>query len=222
MSIFGEFHFPADAFVLHRTLEQTSDLVVEFERIVVDEERLAPYIWVRTSEPSAFEERAIKDPCVEALERLDAFGTDSLYRVDWAADTSPLVDLVTDVDAVVLEASADRDHWELRIRFDDREQVVRFQRDCDQRDITFLLQRLYSPSEPMTGGQYGLTDKQQEALVVAWEVGYFDSPRDVTLEDVAAELGITRQSLSQRLRRANYSLIGNTLIITPPTSDGEP
>jgi len=44
------------------------------------------------------------------------------------------------------------------------------------------------------------TDKQAEALVAAFESGYYRSPRAVTTADVGARLGITRSSLEQRLR----------------------
>lgn len=48
----------------------------------------------------------------------------------------------------------------------------------------------------------GLTDRQDEALRIAYEWGHFDIPRRASLEDVAEELGITPSSVSERLRRA--------------------
>jgi predicted DNA binding protein len=57
-----------------------------------------------------------------------------------------------------------------------------------------------------------LTDTQREALVLAYERGYFGSPRETSLEEVAAELDITQQSLSSRLRRGHRRLIAATLV----------
>lgn len=37
--------------------------------------------------------------------------------------------------------------------------------------------------------------------------GYFDEPRRATLDDLASELGITRQSLAGRLRRGHRNLL---------------
>jgi predicted DNA binding protein len=65
---------------------------------------------------------------------------------------------------------------------------------------------------PVQGEGFELTDTQREALVLAYERGYFDSPRESSLEAVAEELGITQQSLSSRLRRGHRRLIENTLI----------
>ena len=44
------------------------------------------------------------------------------------------------------------------------------------------------------------TDKQAEALVTAWQAGYYRSPRGATTADVAALLGIGRSSFEERLR----------------------
>lgn len=46
-----------------------------------------------------------------------------------------------------------------------------------------------------------LTERQRECLLVAMRMGYFDVPRDCTLEDVAAELGVNKSSVSDTLRR---------------------
>ena len=57
----------------------------------------------------------------------------------------------------------------------------------------------------------GMTDRQREALVTAYEMGYFEIPRTTSLGDVAAELGISASSLSERLRRAQTHLVETQL-----------
>jgi predicted DNA binding protein len=56
-----------------------------------------------------------------------------------------------------------------------------------------------------------LTDEQREVLQVAHDLGYFDVPRSATLADVAAELGISSQAASERLRRGHRQLIAQHL-----------
>jgi len=53
-----------------------------------------------------------------------------------------------------------------------------------------------------------LTDPQREALVLAYERGYFNSPREVTMEELGAELGITQQAVASRLRRGIDQILG--------------
>jgi hypothetical protein len=56
-----------------------------------------------------------------------------------------------------------------------------------------------------------LTDSQFEALVTAYEMGYFDESKRVTHSEIADELGISRSSLSERLRRAEHELVQERL-----------
>jgi PAS domain-containing protein len=52
-----------------------------------------------------------------------------------------------------------------------------------------------------------LTDRQQEALEVAYRAGYYDWPRESTAEDVADTLEITAPTLHAHLRKAESSLL---------------
>lgn len=52
-----------------------------------------------------------------------------------------------------------------------------------------------------------ITDKQQEAIEVAQELGYYDTPRQSELGDIADELGISESAASQRLNAAETKLV---------------
>jgi len=84
-----------------------------------------------------------------------------------------------------------------------------------QRNVEFRLERLSRDGESEPPGD-GLTDRQREALRTAYELGYFDIPRQTSLEDIAHELGISASSLSERLRRAQTQLIEETVATTWP------
>ncbi|MFC4988113.1 helix-turn-helix domain-containing protein [Saliphagus infecundisoli] len=60
-------------------------------------------------------------------------------------------------------------------------------------------------------GQFDLTTGQEEALTMALARGYCDIPRTVDMEELADELGVSHQALSERLRRAHGTLVGNAL-----------
>jgi predicted DNA binding protein len=51
-----------------------------------------------------------------------------------------------------------------------------------------------------------LSDKQLEILEVAYQMGYFRVPQEVTAEEIATELDISRSTLSERLRRVEHNL----------------
>jgi hypothetical protein len=91
-----------------------------------------------------------------------------------------------------------------------------------QQNAGFQLLRLTHDEESEPPGD-GLTDRQREALRIAYELGYFDIPRQASLERVAAELGISASSVSERLRRAQTELIEETVAPTwPPLPDEAP
>jgi len=52
-----------------------------------------------------------------------------------------------------------------------------------------------------------LTDRQQEVLVAAAEAGYYRSPREATLGDVAEDLGIATATCSDVLHRAEGHVV---------------
>jgi predicted DNA binding protein len=58
-----------------------------------------------------------------------------------------------------------------------------------------------------TMDQIPLTEKQREAVRTAVEMGYYESPRDASLGDLADKLGVTRSALSQRLNAVETKLI---------------
>ncbi|MGB9985686.1 MULTISPECIES: helix-turn-helix domain-containing protein [Halobacteriales] len=59
----------------------------------------------------------------------------------------------------------------------------------------------------------GLTDRQREALELAVSRGYYESPRQVTAEELAEELDISQPSLSSLLRRGERQLLTSSLDI---------
>jgi predicted DNA binding protein len=67
--------------------------------------------------------------------------------------------------------------------------------------------------EEATGWQHTLLpsvtlrNDQREVLERAVERGYFETPREITLEELAAELDLPRSTVSYRLRRATADLV---------------
>jgi len=51
-----------------------------------------------------------------------------------------------------------------------------------------------------------LSDDQLEVLETAYQMGYFKVPQEVTAEEIASELDISRSTLSERLRRVEHNI----------------
>jgi len=67
----------------------------------------------------------------------------------------------------------------------------------------------YSPDGSNTLSR--LTDRQREALTTAYELGYYETPRAVSFDEVAAELDCASSTANELLRRAEAAVIGAVL-----------
>ena len=56
-----------------------------------------------------------------------------------------------------------------------------------------------------------LTEKQQEAISLAFRLGYFDTPRKVSVDELAEKLGLASSTLAVHLRRAERRLLARAL-----------
>ena len=52
-----------------------------------------------------------------------------------------------------------------------------------------------------------LTDRQREVIETAFEMGYYEVPREVSTEDLAAELDVDDSTVAEHLQRAERNLL---------------
>jgi predicted DNA binding protein len=63
-----------------------------------------------------------------------------------------------------------------------------------------------------TGDDYGVTPLQRETLTEAVRMGYYEVPREATLEDLSEAFDVSRQAISERLSRGVAGLVEHTLL----------
>lgn len=221
MSVIGEFTVPASALAMEDTLATTPGMTVEIERVVAHPSgTLTPYFWVRGGEMDAFRTALADDDSVSEATRLDSYGEGSLYRAKWPQDVESVGAAYLQTGATILEATGRHQEWELRLRFDTHGAVSEFSEYCAEHEIPYDVTRIYEPSNPKGGGQFGVTPKQREALVTALDAGLYDVPQAATMGEVAETLDISQQALSKRLRRGHGNVVRNVLTIEE-APDGE-
>lgn len=64
-----------------------------------------------------------------------------------------------------------------------------------------------------------LTETERETLVAAAEAGYFETPREISLEDLADEFDVSKTAASMNLRRAERKLL-DAAVDSIPSIDG--
>lgn len=78
------------------------------------------------------------------------------------------------------------------------------------------IRRISNGSVARSAPSEELTPRQRRVLATAARVGYYDEPRDATLEDVAAQLDIATGTVGEHIRKAEAALVGHAI------GDGEP
>lgn len=222
MTIIAEFELPASEFVLSHTFQNTSDVRIEVERIAVDVDReLRPHFWVSDHDLDEFEESLAVDPSVEDVRRLDDAEHGRLYAARWTGPVQPLVYAIDDVDGVVLNALGEDGRWVVRIMFDDPESLSDFHDFSSAYDLEFELRRLYEGSNLASPNLPRVSREQRELVECAYARGYFEVPREATLEGLAEEFDISTNAASKRLRRGLANVLHDTAIgSSPSVSEG--
>jgi len=207
----------ADAFQLGRVLAPPPGIDLELERIVPTGSTPIPFVWVTGDDYHTFEEGVRAHPAIESLTSVDRFGDQGLYRLEWRDAPTDLIAAFERSEAVILEASG-ADTWNFRLRFADHDELSTFHDAVRDLEIPISIDRICTQFERSDHGKtFDLTPEQREALVLAVRRGYFASPSAVQLDELAGELGITRQAVSNRIRRGNEKILARVLR-SPETS----
>lgn len=221
MSTIAKLTLPAEEFALSSTLDRIPTLEAEVERVVAHEpDTVMPYVWFGRTETDLEElDDALQaDSSVDSVELLTDLGDERLYRMNWVEDVTLVVHALTEEEATILDASGEGNRWRLRILFPERDALSRTYDFAEAEGLTIDVEKIHELDEAR-GGRYGLTDAQYETLVQALEHGYYQIPREVDMEELATELDISHQALSERLRRAHRRLVEEAISIGPDGSD---
>jgi hypothetical protein len=212
MSVLTAFTVPAEDFLLERTLERCSEMRIEIERVAIEDEDVTPYLWAAGGDFEAFETALDDDPTVGGYLSLEDHGDERLYRIDWTQNSRTIVYAVSEADATVLQATGEGRDWSVELLFPDEASLSEFQDHAADHDLSFELEWLHDSAHPEAVGKYEVTEEQREALVTAYREGYFEVPGEVSLGELADELGISKNAASARLHRGYANLVENTLI----------
>jgi len=212
VSVILEFTIGSESFQLGQVLAPAPEMAIELERIVPTGDMVMPFMWATGADHAAFESTVRSQAAVESFSALDQFENHGLYRLKWVDAPTDLIEAIAHAQAVVLEARGG-DEWVFKLRFPTHNSLSEFHNAIIEQDIPIHIERTYTLTEEFDlGHRFDLTQEQREALVLAIQQGYFASPSEVSLDELAEELGITRQAVSKRIRRGNQKILQKTLL----------
>lgn len=213
MSTIVEATVPAEQFALSGAMDSPADPTFDVVRVVEnDAECPFPFVWGQSEDVEEMLAALDADPSVTAVRALARFGDEVLLETRLAPRSRILTYVVHEEEGTILDAHGADGVWSLRILFPDRDSTSRTRSFCDENGLDLVVQRIRPASDPLRAEEHELTDDQHEILRLAYESGFYEVPRETTLEELAAAVGVSHQAISERLRRAHRTLIAQALL----------
>jgi predicted DNA binding protein len=207
MGLLVEIRVSGDPIVLPEVAARLPDVTLEIEQWRRGEERVHWFLWARGDDLDRVDEAFAAVDHVTEVATVGDGDQMRLYRVSMVPQIElPPEHLVQD--GAMLEGYVRKDGLHITAQVSGREIVRGLWEFLRERGISLETKRLRRTTEE-SGGR--LTDPQFEALTTAYEMGYFDESTRVTQSEIADELGISRPSFSERLRRAEQRLVEKQL-----------
>lgn len=215
MSVIAELEIPPSDFELGRMLDLGGSKTIELETMVPLGGKTVPFFWVFDEESEPFQRRVRRHGSVQNLAIVDEYEDRRLFALEWQPSEDQFFEGLVTADAQILTANGRARSWVFKLRFGSHGHLSSFQSHCEGTDIDFRVNRVYgadgaADAEPT----FGLTEPQREALALALDSGYYDIPRSCTTAELAAQLGISDQAVTERLRRAIRRL-AEEAVLTP-------
>ncbi|WP_410766352.1 helix-turn-helix domain-containing protein [Haloferax sp. DFSO60] len=167
-----------------------------------------PYFYVRGPDVSEVDDLLDSHDQISNFELLSERPKERLYQCSWTPTQDGLVSTVRDCDGIVRKMRGTTEGWTTSIFFATHELATGFYERCRDRDHDIEILRVQRGDlDGNSSPNRGLSTKQLEAVRLAYEQGYFETPTETTLTKLAANFDISEQALSQRLRRATRRMV---------------
>lgn len=208
MSLVVEIEISGSPIELTTVAAEYPEVTIEIERFRWDDGTIHWFLWVSGERLDRVTEAFDTLPSAVEVGLVSSGASRRLYRVSMTGK----VDAVpTDIllDGALVSGQIQPDCLHLVGHVSGRDVLTGLWQFLRSNEIDAEVLRLsHTTAEEDTGR---LTEPQFEALVAAYEMGYFDESERVTQNEVATELGISRSSFSERLRRAQQHLVEEQL-----------
>ena len=220
MTTVVELDVPADRLGAAHAFERVPTLECQIGGMIGD---APPLVWISGPDRETVRAALEADPSVDVIasvtdgERTDRSSDDGetareqwLFRLEFGDRLKLFERIVAENDGAILEACGTAETWSMTLLFHDRESLSECYSLFEQYDFGVDVTRLTGIDDVASAGT-PLTPTQYETIRKAHELGYFDVPRRITLKELAAELDVSHQALSERLRRCHAALVSAEL-----------
>lgn len=177
-----------------------------------DPENEVHVFWVEARDFETFERRLGRDPTVDSFAVIATGEDRRTYRIEYSERAILVTPAVSEAGGLVLDSCSRENGWVLELELQDHNALDELAAFVERVGVRFDVLELRQSENVEADAQFSLTDAQMEALVTAYVHGYYDEPREISLEGLSNRLGISKTAVSGRLRRGSARLVEDVLV----------
>jgi len=186
------------------------EIKLEYQLIGADGEYVLLF-HVRGEEFASFEAALGEDPTVTDVSTVTETSAFRVYRTRIVSSEYLVLARAVEIGMRLIEAVSGNEGWYAVLELPNVQDLQRFRAHCSELGVSVSVRKLYQTDAGEPAEAFGLTPHQRAAITTAYEAGYFNQPRDTSLQGVADRLGISSSAAGGRLRRGLGQLIESTL-----------
>lgn len=198
---------------LAETIDNHPEATIEVVSDVgTDRRRDAYFFRIDAPDFDAIESSLATDHTVASFSTVRTTNERRTYRIEYSDDAKLITPAIAERGGLTLETKSHRDGWLLWLQLDGHDTLYDIGEFARSEGIDFEVVELKQTGGLEDRSDSGLTAAQIETLVAAYDHGYYEDPRDVSLEDLSDVLGVSDSAVSGRLRRGSARLIEEMLV----------
>lgn len=170
------------------------------------------FFWIEADDFEEVERTLAEDHTVADFSPVAESGNRRTYRIEYSDRVKLISPATTEMGALTLDSRSHSNGWRLHLHLVDHATLYALDEYADEKSIRLDVLEVQQIENDGPRSEFGLTGSQIEALVCAYRNGYYDEPRETTLEELASLLGISRTAVSGRLKRGSARLVEAVLV----------
>jgi predicted DNA binding protein len=211
MSLLAIVHIAHPDLALIPTIRENPDAVIRVMPQAATDPETGLFFFFVENESESVESAFERDDTVAEWQTVANSESGSVYQLQHTPETILLSPKTFELGGLMREATSNATGWTVRLQFTNREALSELWEFCESEGISFELQRMFRHQPWDVSNLTALTDPQLNTLLTAYEEGYFNEPREISLEGLAEILDISPTAVGGRIRRGTAALIKTTL-----------
>ncbi|EMA51292.1 helix-turn-helix domain-containing protein [Halococcus salifodinae] len=194
------------------TIRECSDTTIRVVHHSGTDPETGIFFFLVENASKGFNNHLNEDHTVAEWELVAGSEATRVYRIRHSPETKLISPKTSELSGLMRKATTNTRGWTVQLQFPHREALAALSDYCDNEDISFTLQKMFRQDEWDGGEPTALTEAQREALMTAYESGYFEEPREAPLDEIADEFDLSPTAIGGRLRRGTAKLVETALI----------